>query len=91
MRTVTTIDTTTIEDLDFPITCEHPQHEEKHPDEPAKYIVLAHHPECGHLRRYPICHGGWVYIMNGKTVWCSTCHATGILATDVLRIIEVLP
>lgn len=60
MKAYTPEDTVLLDDLDFDVPCQHSQHQEKHKDEPASYIVQFTCPLCGQKKpAYAICESGW--------------------------------
>lgn len=80
MDTVTELDISVlVGEMEAP-KCEHSQHQEKHPDEPATHYIQPFHPCCGAEpgRVYTACQYFVDYVRLGAArIQCSVCRAKG--------------
>lgn len=90
--TITAPDLSTIEDLDFPIPCEHSEHPTRHVvDQPAAYIIAFQCPACGRTGRYPMCESGWTEMHRASdTVWDKPGCGARVPLGETMWIAEVL-
>lgn len=83
------IDIESIEDLDFDARCEHSQHENRHEDQPAKYIVRSWCDECLDVTVYLMCESGWGLLKTFFNLRCRECgnsgDGVGVNIIDTLR------
>lgn len=88
MSTELDIDFGILEGLDFAPSCEHSQHERKHLDESAKYIVRALCGECRDNTVYLMCESGWKVLTSLDALYCAECGHCGDDVT--VKIIDTL-
>ena len=92
MKPTTTLDPTTVEDLDFEpdLPCEHSDHNTLHvPEQPAAYLVaFGPCPECGRGYEALMCQSGWERFCKIDAM-CNRCGWIGGPGT-VARIVRSL-
>lgn len=85
---VTTLETVDHLDWEHVPPCEHSQHTDCHPDEPAAYLVAGLCPSCSNRILYLICAPGWDLLKVGL-LHCMVCDDLSA-RDDALWVVRVI-